>query len=102
MQNAFNDWLKSKGLKYAGQAKYQKVIDAYPPEMLIEYRNLTMGKQLLDDFVQKWFQGDKAGFDVAEANLHGWANSYAEFFAEQFSKWAFTDEANGIDRRAHP
>ncbi len=92
MQNAFNDWLKSKGLKYAGQAKYQKVIDAYPPEMLIEYRNLTMGKQLLDDFVQKWFQGDKAGFDVAEANLHGWANSYAEFFAEQFSKWAFTDE----------
>lgn len=92
MQNAFNEWLKGKGLKYSGQGKHQKVMDTYPPEMLIEYRNLTMGKQLLDDFVQKWFQGDKVGFNAAEANLHGWANSYAEFFAEQFSKWAFTDE----------
>jgi hypothetical protein len=92
MQNAFNEWLKGKGLKYSGQGKHQKVMDTYPPEMLIEYRNLTMGKQLLDDFVQKWFQGDKVGFNAAEANLHGWANSYAEFFAEQFSKWAFTNE----------
>lgn len=92
MQNAFNEWLKGKGLKYMGQAKHQQVLDAYPPEVFIEYRNLTMGQGLLDDFVQKWFKGDKAAYKVAEANLHSWANSYAEFFAEQFSKWAFTDE----------
>ena len=92
MQSAFNAWLTGKGLRYIGQGKHQKVMDMYPPEMLIEYRNLTMGKDLLDNFVQKWFNGNKQAFTVAESQLHPWANSYAEFFAEQFSKWAFTDE----------
>lgn len=92
MQNAFNEWLKGKGLKYSGQGQHQKVMDTYPPEMLIEYRNLTMGSNLLDNFVQKWFKGDVQSYIRVENQLHGWANSYAEFFAEQFSKWAFTDE----------
>lgn len=92
MQNAFNEWLKGKGLKYSGQGKYQKVMDTYPPEMLIEYRNLTMGRDLLDNFVQKWFKGDVQSYIRVENELHSWANSYAEFFAEQFSKWAFSNE----------
>lgn len=93
MQHAFNTWLKDKKLKYKGEGRHKKVLEAYPPEALLEYRALTMSNtDTTKLYITRYFNGDPAEYLKAEGDLHAWANDYGEFFAEQFAKWAFSDE----------
>lgn len=92
MNAAFKTWLKEKGISAVGEGINRKLIDDLPPEAFIEYRNLTMGVGVLNDWLGRWAAGDIAQYKMMEKAMQGWTSKYNEFFAEQFSKWAFTNE----------
>jgi hypothetical protein len=93
----FRTWLREKKLPFTETGTGNKykldITKALPMEALFEYRNITQGdKYLLNQWVSNYFKGDKAAYLKHEKELHNWLNSYEEFFAENFAKWAFTDE----------
>lgn len=83
IKTAFRDWLSAKGIK----AEFtEQDFDA-----LLDYRGFMSGS----DMVVGLIGGAKGKESLMRAavNTRKWAMSYSEFFAEQFSKWAFTAEA---------
>jgi 1,2-phenylacetyl-CoA epoxidase PaaB subunit len=91
LQSNFKKWLSSKGLKFDGNGVNLKVLDQFPIDALLEYRNVDSFVNLTS-YVNKWFKGDEKAWLDVEPAMHSWASSYSEFFAENFSKWALTDE----------
>lgn len=91
MNSSFNKWLRSKGIKYKGEGINKVVTDRFSLEALIEYRAITQAEQLTD-WVNNYANGDMAEYLMLESAIHGWSSKYSEFFAENFAKWAFTDE----------
>jgi len=90
INNAFNAWLDAKGIKWKGHG-INKVMDTIPLPFLLEYRSITNAEQLVP-LVDKWLGGNTQLLDAITPQLHTWTTKYGEFFAEQFTKWAFTDE----------
>jgi hypothetical protein len=90
INNAFNAWLDAKGVKWKGHG-INKRMDAMPLEALLEYRTVT-NAQDASKWIDDWLSGDKEVYNQAEEYMHKWLTSYSEFFAEQFTKWAFTDK----------
>jgi hypothetical protein len=90
INNAFNAWLDAKGVKWRGHG-INKKMDALPLDALIEYRSITNAEQVAK-WIDDWMGGNKQAYDAAENYMHKWLTSYSEFFAEQFTKWAFTDK----------
>lgn len=90
INNAFNAWLDAKGVKWRGHG-INKKMDALPLDALMEYRSTTNAEQA-SKWIDNWLGGDKQAYDQAEEYMHKWLTSYSEFFAEQFTKWAFTDK----------
>jgi hypothetical protein len=90
INNAFNAWLDAKGIKWKGHG-INKVMDKIPLPFLLEYRSITNAEQLVP-LVDKWLGGNTQLLDAITPQLHVWTAKYGEFFAEQFTKWAFTDE----------
>jgi hypothetical protein len=93
----YKQWLSSKGLKFTTTEKGVDLIDDLPLEALLEYRSIsdadiTLSKVGLEDFVSKYFAGNKEAYLKIEKDMHTWLSSYHEFFAENFAKWALTDE----------
>ena len=91
MRTAFEDWLKTKGLKLASVVGGQNVTDIFPMEALLEYRSLRT-TQDMSEWIDDWMAGNYENYLKLEKNIHQWASKYSEFFAENFAKWAFTDE----------
>lgn len=90
INNAFNAWLDSKGIKWKGHG-INKRMDALPLDALMEYRAITQA-DALSKWIDDWLGGNKLAYDILERDIHTWCTSYSEFFAEQFAKWAFTDK----------
>ena len=90
INNAFNAWLDAKGIKWKGHG-INKKMDALPLDALIEYRSVTNAEQAAK-WIDDWMGGNKQAYDAMEGYMHKWLTSYSEFFAEQFTKWAFTDK----------
>ena len=90
INNAFNSWLDAKGVKWRGHG-INKKMDALPLDALIEYRSVTNAQEAAK-WIDDWMGGNKQAYDAAEAYMHKWLTSYSEFFAEQFTKWAYTDK----------
>lgn len=91
INDAFNAWLTTKGLKFTGQGSNLKLTDKFPIEALLEYRSIMNVEADLPVWINKWMEGDKSGYLAFESQIHDWASSYSEFFAENFAKWAFSD-----------
>ena len=91
MNSSFNKWLRSKGLKYQGDGINKRIMDMFPLEAMMEYRSITNADKL-SGWIDKWMAGDIKQYKIEEKQFRAWANSYSEFFAENFSRWAFTDE----------
>lgn len=91
MNSSFNKWLRSKNISFKGDGINKVVTDKFPPEALLEYRSITQADDL-SEWVVKWSNGDVAEYQMYEASIRKWASSYSEFFAENFAKWAFTEE----------
>lgn len=91
MNSSFNKWLRSKGLKYKGEGINKRITDMFPLEAMMEYRSITNADKLTR-WIDRWLAGDHKLYKVEEAQFRNWANSYSEFFAENFARWAFTDE----------
>ena len=92
INDAFNAWLTSKKIKFTGQGSNLKVTDKFPIEALLEYRSIKNVEAELPLWINKWMEGDKSGYLAFESQIHGWASSYSEFFAENFAKWAFSND----------
>lgn len=90
INNAFNAWLDSKGIKWKGHG-INKRMDALPLDALMEFRSITQAEHLTK-WVDDWLGGNKKMYDILERDIHTWCTKYSEFFAEQFAKWAFTDK----------
>jgi hypothetical protein len=78
LKNLFNDFLSSKGVKEIGEDDFAVVL---------KMRNYKAADEL--------FEGVEGTFgDYLKKNpgTQKWLNRYDEWFAENFSKWAFTDE----------
>lgn len=88
---SFNKWLRAKGIKYTGEGVNKKLLDKFSPEALLEFRSITNAQEL-SKWVENYANGDVKDFKNYEAQAREWATSYSEFFAENFAKWAFTDE----------
>lgn len=92
MNRAFTEWLTSKGITFKGQGSNIAVTDKFPIEALLEYRSITNVESELSVWIDKWMAGDKTGYLLFEDGIHDWASKYSEFFAENFAKWAFSNE----------
>lgn len=91
INSSFNKWLRAKGIKFKGDGINKAVTDVFPPEALLEYRSITNAEDLLS-WVDKYAAGDVGAYKAYESEIHKWASSYSEFFAENFAKWAFTND----------
>ena len=98
LDTAFNNWLKSKGVTSTKRGT-ERLIGELPPEAFMEFRSLSVTRQAADvqpgevrAWVHRWLDGDMEHYAAIESNLHDWLRQYSEFFAENFSKWAFTSE----------
>lgn len=92
MISSFNKWLMARKIGWTGKNQgIGRTIDALPFEAMLEYRNVTTAADVVK-YVDDWFGGNKKAYLMHEKNLRGWTSLYSEFFAEQFSKWAFTDK----------
>ena len=89
---SFNKWLRAKGITYTGEGSNKVITDMFPPEALLEYRNVTSNRDWLVGYIDKWFAGDIPAYKRIESQLHDWTSKYGEFFAENFSVWAFSDK----------
>jgi hypothetical protein len=92
INSSFNKWLRAKGIKFKGEGINKSILDAFPPEALLEYRSITMAEDITNNWIAKWANNDLGKYQLYEQGLHKWASSYGEFFAENFAKWAFSDE----------
>ena len=92
INSSFNKWLRAKGIKFKGDGIKKSITDVFPPEALLEYRSITSAEDIAINWIDKWAGGDVAKYQMYESQIHKWATSYNEFFAENFAKWAFTDE----------
>ena len=89
---SFNKWLKAKNIAFKGDGINKSILDVFPPEALLEYRSITNAEDIAVNWIDKWASGDVAKYKMYESQIHKWASSYNEFFAENFAKWAFTEE----------
>jgi hypothetical protein len=92
INSSFNKWLRAKGIAFKGDGINKSVLDVFPPEALLEYRSITNAEDIAVNWIDKWAGGDLGKYQAYETQIHKWASSYSEFFAENFAKWAFTDE----------
>jgi len=90
MNSSFNKWLRLKNIAYKGEGVNKNITDMFPIEALLEYRGITMVEDL-SSWIDKYVAGDVEAYKFIEKQMHSWATSYSEFFAENFSKWAFSD-----------
>ena len=90
INKAFNAWLDSKGVKWEG-VHPNRTMDKIPLQFILEYRSITNAEELVP-LLDRWLGGNTQLYDAIAPNLHAWTSKYGEFFAEQFTKWAFTDE----------
>lgn len=92
MMSNFNKWLRAKGVNWEGGTGINRHISQQLPfEALLEYRNVTSAEGM-SSFIDAYFDGNKAAYLKHEKEMHSWLSDYSEFFAENFSKWAFSDE----------
>ena len=92
MITSFNKWLMARKIGWTGKNQgIGRVIDALPFEAMLQYRNVTTAGDVVK-YIDDWFGGNKKEYLALEKNLRAWTSLYSEFFAEQFSKWAFTDK----------
>ena len=91
MKTAFTDWLGTKKLKLQTTNGIANVTDMFPMEALLEYRGFTTTERIIP-WVNDWMGGNFEHYKKIEKDIHSWASRYSEFFAENFAKWAFTDE----------
>ena len=92
-KSLFRTWLREKKIPFSWNNAQVSITDALPMEALFEYRSITqVDKVALNNWVSDYFKGDKAAYLKHEKELHEWLNNYEEFFAENFAKWALTDE----------
>lgn len=92
INSSFNKWLRAKGIAFKGDGINKSVLDVFPPEALLEYRSITNAEDIAVNWIDKWAGGDYGKYQAYESQIHKWASSYSEFFAENFAKWAFSDE----------
>jgi hypothetical protein len=92
INDAFNSWLTGKKITFTGQGSNLKLTDKFPIEALLEYRSIMNVESELPLWINKWMDGDKSGYLSFESQIHKWASSYSEFFAENFAKWAFSND----------
>ena len=92
INSSFNKWLRAKGIAFKGDGINKSVLDAFPPEALLEYRSIINAEDIAVNWIDKWAGGDLGKYQAYESQIHKWASSYSEFFAENFAKWAFSDE----------
>lgn len=92
INSSFNKWLRAKGIAFKGDGINKSVLDVFPPEALLEYRSITNAEDIAVNWIDKWAGGDLGKYQAYESQIHKWASSYSEFFAENFAKWAFSDE----------
>jgi hypothetical protein len=91
MIKAYDKWLAAKGIKSTGTGINKRIHDVFPLTAMMEYRSITNAADI-SRFVDDYYAGNVAAYKADEAQFRNWANSYSEFFAENFAKWAFTDE----------
>lgn len=92
INSSFNKWLRAKGITFKGDGLNKSITDVFPPEALLEYRSIMNAEDIAVNWIDKWAGGNVGVYQAYESQIHKWATSYSEFFAENFAKWAFTDE----------
>ena len=92
INSSFNKWLRAKNIKFKGDGINKSITGVFPPEALLEYRSIMNAEDLVVNWIDKWAGGNVGVYQAYESEIHKWASSYSEFFAENFAKWAFTDE----------
>lgn len=91
INSSFNKWLRAKNIKWVGEGINRRIDEVFSPEALLEYRSVSSAEDLMR-WVERYAAGDVAEYGKVENQLHKWATLYSEFFAENFAKWAFTNE----------
>lgn len=86
IEMAFRKWLRGKGLLSADGS-----IGDLSVEQLLEYRSITDAFSAAE-YINNRLSGDVSKYAAHVAQMQGWLKNYQEFFSEQFSRWAFTDE----------
>lgn len=79
LQNLFNEFLASNGVKAIDESSFNVVL---------KMRNYKAADQMFEGVNSKTF----GQLLKNNPNYEKWLNRYDEWFSEQFSKWAFTDE----------
>jgi len=95
VMDAFTSWATARKLNFTiDTASGTKInlVDAFGPRAMLEYRSLTHMKGGVDTWIKRYLAGDVEAYKRQEKSFHSWASSYEEFFSENFTKWAFTDE----------
>lgn len=97
LHKLFRDWLDAKGIGFTLKGSTVNISETLPFEALMAYRSISYAdiavhEKGIGDWVAKYFGGNTEAYKVAEKDIHQWLNSYHEFFAENFSKWALTSE----------
>jgi hypothetical protein len=91
MISNYKKFMTAKGLGKIDNAGIFRVANYFPVEAMLEYRGINSSHSLTD-FVNRWNAGGMEEFNKIEPDLRAWASSHSEFFAEQFTRWAFTEE----------
>jgi hypothetical protein len=87
----YDKWLTAKGIKSTGTGINKRIHDVFPLTAMLEYRSITNALDL-SRFIDDYYFGNVNAYKADEEAFRKWATSYSEFFAENFAKWAFTDE----------
>lgn len=88
-QSMFYSWLDAKGIRYSRLASGDVEMNyRMSLEQLMDYRNAAKSTDY-EWYVDSWYAGDFKKFKEEEAATKAWASQYSEWFAEQFTKWAY-------------
>lgn len=78
LKNLFNEFLSSKGVKQIGEDDFA---------LVLKMRNYKAADELFEGM-----EGTFGDYLKKNPTTQKWLNRYDEWFAENFSKWAFTDD----------
>jgi hypothetical protein len=96
-KNIYRNWLSSKNIKYSTVGDGLHVSEVFPIEALFDFRNInfadnTIAQKDISEWVSKWMAGNIDEYGKFEKPMREWLSHHSEFFAENFSKWALTND----------
>jgi hypothetical protein len=94
---SFRKWLRTNKVafkevigtdSYGNAITLQELTENLNPHAFVQYFRADRAEK----YAMMLANGNLEVLDKARFGLHNWTSSYAEWFAENFARWAFTDE----------